>query len=176
MRAVHSALVAGSWLAACASAAAFPAQNGDIRSLLKSSLTLSSGTALSFPGDVAFDNATERWDIYDPPTYFAAVSPSTVDDVVRTVSSTASVYFSYGSRLIYCLGETCRSHSPTISGHRWPPRIWWYPWAAEKRPGSRSEPLELGSCGQERRIPNHRPRCPLQRHIRQGLRSRISHP
>ncbi|KAL9619842.1 MAG: hypothetical protein Q9160_005582 [Pyrenula sp. 1 TL-2023] len=42
-------------------------------------------TAVSFEGSPTFFNATERWDIYTPPTYSVAISPATEDDVVTAV-------------------------------------------------------------------------------------------
>ncbi|KAJ8132697.1 hypothetical protein O1611_g930 [Lasiodiplodia mahajangana] len=45
----------------------------------------SSQTTLSFPGDARFENVTERWTIYEPPTFNAAVSPATENDVVEAV-------------------------------------------------------------------------------------------
>lgn len=44
------------------------------------------GTQISFPGDPFFSTATERWTVYRPPTYWAAVSPVNEDDVAKVVS------------------------------------------------------------------------------------------
>jgi hypothetical protein len=57
----------------------------DIKGVL-SSAKWSLGTTLSFPMSEQFDNVTERWTIFDPPTYVAAVSPATEADVARAVS------------------------------------------------------------------------------------------
>lgn len=43
-------------------------------------------TVISFEGTPAFSNATERWDIYKPPTYSVAISPATEADVVTAVT------------------------------------------------------------------------------------------
>lgn len=43
-------------------------------------------TVISFPGETYFENATERWTIFAPPTYSAVISPATESDVVRIVS------------------------------------------------------------------------------------------
>ncbi|KAI1499777.1 hypothetical protein F5X99DRAFT_410694 [Biscogniauxia marginata] len=58
----------------------------DLRvALTDSRINWSPDTSLSFPGDSSFENATERWTVFRPPTYTAAVSPETEDDVVRAV-------------------------------------------------------------------------------------------
>ncbi|CAJ2512896.1 Uu.00g010150.m01.CDS01 [Anthostomella pinea] len=52
-------------------------------------------TVVSFPEDPDFVNATERWTIYDSPSYAAAVTPATEADVVKavTLSRTHAVPF-----------------------------------------------------------------------------------
>ncbi|KAI0437383.1 hypothetical protein F4803DRAFT_566114 [Xylaria telfairii] len=62
----------------------------DIKSIL-SSAKWSTGTTLSFPSSENFFNATERWTIFDPPTYVAAVSPTTEADVVKAVKLARSI-------------------------------------------------------------------------------------
>ena len=47
-------------------------------------------TEISFKGSPDFTNATERWDIYMPPTYSVAISPATEADVVTAVMCLAS--------------------------------------------------------------------------------------
>lgn len=42
-------------------------------------------TIVSFPESEEFINATLRWDAYAPPTYSAAISPGTEDDVAKAV-------------------------------------------------------------------------------------------
>ncbi|KAI1334906.1 hypothetical protein F5Y15DRAFT_399674 [Xylariaceae sp. FL0016] len=42
-------------------------------------------TTIEFPGSQAFSNATERWDIYEEPTFAAAVTPGTEEDVAQAV-------------------------------------------------------------------------------------------
>ncbi|KAI1350305.1 Glucooligosaccharide oxidase [Xylaria sp. FL0043] len=42
-------------------------------------------TSITFPGDAGFENATMRWTVFRPPTYRAAISPSTEKDVVNAV-------------------------------------------------------------------------------------------
>lgn len=65
---------------------AAPAQPVDLKSLLSQpSLNLTKGTVISFPDSPTFSNATERWSTFDPPTYFAAVSPATEGDVAKIV-------------------------------------------------------------------------------------------
>ena len=48
-------------------------------------LSWSSQTTLSFPNTTAFFDTTQRWTIYDPPTYGASLSPATEEDVVQAV-------------------------------------------------------------------------------------------
>lgn len=65
---------------------AAPRQPVDLRSLLRQNGTRwSNGTTISFPGSQVFVNATERWSTYEPPTYFAAISPATEGDVAKAV-------------------------------------------------------------------------------------------
>lgn len=53
--------------------------------LAEGNITWSSNTTLSFPGSDVFANATERWSIAHEPTYAAAISPATEEDVVTAV-------------------------------------------------------------------------------------------
>ncbi|KAF4125700.1 FAD/FMN-containing dehydrogenase [Geosmithia morbida] len=58
----------------------------DIRSILTDpSRDWSAGTILSFPSSPAFANATERWSIFSPPTYEAAIRPGTESDIVQVI-------------------------------------------------------------------------------------------
>lgn len=43
-------------------------------------------TTISYPGSQIFHDATERWDIYTPPTYGVAISPGTEADVLTAVT------------------------------------------------------------------------------------------
>lgn len=43
------------------------------------------GTKILFPGDDGFAEVTTRWAVYKPPTYAAAISPATEEDVVKAV-------------------------------------------------------------------------------------------
>ncbi|POS68753.1 hypothetical protein DHEL01_v212854 [Diaporthe helianthi] len=45
----------------------------------------SPGTKISFPHDDDFAQVTTRWAVYKPPTYAAAISPATEEDVVEAV-------------------------------------------------------------------------------------------
>ncbi|KAI2607189.1 uncharacterized protein GGS25DRAFT_322188 [Hypoxylon fragiforme] len=45
----------------------------------------SSQTTIKFAGDDGFIGATERWTTFNPPTFVAAVSPATEEDVVKTI-------------------------------------------------------------------------------------------
>lgn len=58
----------------------------DIRSLLTSPRNnWSANTTISFPTSPQFENATERWTLFDAPTYSAAVSPGSEADLVTAV-------------------------------------------------------------------------------------------
>jgi hypothetical protein len=58
----------------------------DLKSLLSDpARAWSNQTTYSFPGSAAFVDATERWTIFDPPTYHAAISPGTEADVIKIV-------------------------------------------------------------------------------------------
>ncbi|KFA67693.1 hypothetical protein S40285_00955 [Stachybotrys chlorohalonatus IBT 40285] len=59
----------------------------DIRSiLLEDGNTWSARTTITFPEDgAAFNNVTGRWSIYAAPTYAAAISPGTEEDVIKAV-------------------------------------------------------------------------------------------
>lgn len=58
----------------------------------------SAGTTVSFPNSAKFNETTERWTVYSPPTYFAAVSPSDEGAVVKAVRETE---FILGSLRLY---------------------------------------------------------------------------
>lgn len=53
--------------------------------LTRNDVAWSANTTLSFPGSDTFFNATERWSIANQPTYFAAISPATEQDVAQAV-------------------------------------------------------------------------------------------
>ncbi|KEY66061.1 hypothetical protein S7711_09426 [Stachybotrys chartarum IBT 7711] len=60
----------------------------DLRALLLDPRnSWSPGTEITFPddGDV-FTNATERWALYSPPTYNAAITPAGEEDVIRALN------------------------------------------------------------------------------------------
>jgi hypothetical protein len=79
-------LLASPWMIESAVAVAlYPRLSALAATLSNSSIHWSSETTLSLPNTTAFFNATERWTIYDPPTYEAALSPGTEEDVVQAV-------------------------------------------------------------------------------------------
>lgn len=45
----------------------------------------SADTKIRFPDDEEFAKVTTRWAAYKPPTYAAAISPATEEDVVKAV-------------------------------------------------------------------------------------------
>lgn len=58
----------------------------DIHAVLTdSSNGWSADTKIQFPGEEGFAAATSRWAVYKPPTYAAAISPATEEDVVKAV-------------------------------------------------------------------------------------------
>ncbi|KAK7946574.1 uncharacterized protein PG986_010895 [Apiospora aurea] len=68
------------YLTGFTTAAAVP--RADLKALLTDPVRQwSKGTTVSFSGTSRFQEATERWTIFDPPTYVAAISPSTEEDV-----------------------------------------------------------------------------------------------
>ncbi|KAI0456759.1 FAD-binding domain-containing protein [Xylaria acuta] len=73
----------------CLFANATAIQKPDIRSLLTSA-KWSKATKIQFPGSIAFVNATERWDIFDEPTFAAAISPATEADTIQAVKIATS--------------------------------------------------------------------------------------
>jgi hypothetical protein len=64
------------------------AQNStvDLKSiLLHPSRGWSAGTDVIFPSSALFSNATERWTIFNPPTYRAAIRPDSDDEISKLV-------------------------------------------------------------------------------------------
>jgi len=55
-------------------------------SLTQPSVKWSPQVILSFPGSPNFETATERWTIFDPPTYSASVTVANEQDVANAVS------------------------------------------------------------------------------------------
>ncbi|EED21270.1 conserved hypothetical protein [Talaromyces stipitatus ATCC 10500] len=71
----------------------------DLRGLLTDPVhQWASNTTISFPNTVAFENATERWSIFSPPTYSAAVSPGTEEDVKKVVNLARTYGFPFLTR------------------------------------------------------------------------------
>ncbi|KAI0861222.1 hypothetical protein F4860DRAFT_503352 [Xylaria cubensis] len=69
----------------------------DLRYLLTSVTNRwAANTTVAFPGDGdKFTDVTERWTVFKPPTYVAAVSPGTENDVVKVVKLAASHGFQF---------------------------------------------------------------------------------
>ncbi|KAI1338702.1 hypothetical protein F5Y15DRAFT_424979 [Xylariaceae sp. FL0016] len=80
-------------------------QRRDLKALLTDpAQTWSSNTTISFPESPSFVAATERWTVFNPPTYSAAISPTTEDDVVNAVklaSSNSIPFLATGGRHSY---------------------------------------------------------------------------
>ena len=58
----------------------------DLKSILTNPIrNWSKGTVISFPGSSEFSQATERWTIFRPPTYRAAIRPGTVAGIQKLV-------------------------------------------------------------------------------------------
>ncbi|KAF7539872.1 hypothetical protein G7054_g1801 [Neopestalotiopsis clavispora] len=62
----------------------------DVKSILSGVTWSSPLTTVSYAGESGFTNATERWTTFDAPTYTAAVSPGSEDDVVQIVNLATS--------------------------------------------------------------------------------------
>lgn len=77
------------WLPLQVRAAAAPAV--DIRPIL-SGANWSENTIIAYPGSEHFVDSTERWTIFDPPTYSAVVTPGTDADVVQAVSTFLALF------------------------------------------------------------------------------------
>lgn len=94
---LHQSSAAPSWvslslsLSACVSflasnVAAAPFIRADLRALLTDpAREWSEGTTVAFPGSSEFEDATERWTIFRPPTYSAAIRPGTEEDIGKVV-------------------------------------------------------------------------------------------
>ena len=68
-------------------AVGYPSGPVDLKAALsKPSMGWTSPNILSFPGQQSFINATERWTVFDPPTYSASVTVRNEADVVKAVS------------------------------------------------------------------------------------------
>ncbi|KAI9154974.1 FAD-linked oxidoreductase virF [Paramyrothecium foliicola] len=48
-------------------------------------------TTVSFPGSLEFNDATERWTIFRPPTYSATIRPGTEGDIVKIIRLVTSL-------------------------------------------------------------------------------------
>lgn len=58
----------------------------DLRQILTDARNVwSPQTNIRFPDDEEFVNITERWTTFSPPTFVAAISLATEDDVIKTV-------------------------------------------------------------------------------------------
>ncbi len=62
-----------------------PHPENNVTSILSSIDWAGHRTVLSFPGQEAFSNATERWTTFSEPTYLAAVTPGSEKDLVKLV-------------------------------------------------------------------------------------------
>ncbi|KAI0904511.1 hypothetical protein F4823DRAFT_634235 [Ustulina deusta] len=60
-----------------------PHPENNVTSILSSIDWAGHRTVLSFPGQEAFSNATERWTTFSEPTYLAAVTPGSEKDLVK---------------------------------------------------------------------------------------------
>ena len=86
-----SAALAGLWFwSTPANAAALGGElvgRVDLRAMLTApSNNWSSTTTISFPGSPSFTNETQRWTLFDQPTYSAVISVGSETDLVTVVS------------------------------------------------------------------------------------------
>ncbi|KAL7787172.1 hypothetical protein V8C37DRAFT_419020 [Trichoderma ceciliae] len=58
----------------------------------------SPNTFVSFPNSAAFNESTERWTIFDPPTYIAAIRPGTEEDISKVIHLARSKRFPFLTR------------------------------------------------------------------------------
>ncbi|ORY71928.1 uncharacterized protein BCR38DRAFT_480404 [Pseudomassariella vexata] len=66
--------------------------NADLRSFLTDPVRAwAANTTISFPSSTEFFDATERWTIFRSPTYRAAISPGTEEDVIKAVKLATSL-------------------------------------------------------------------------------------
>ncbi|QYS96959.1 FAD-binding PCMH-type domain-containing protein [Trichoderma simmonsii] len=71
----------------------------DLRALLTDpARQWAANTTVSFPGSTNFDNATERYSIFNQPTYSAAVSPGTEGDISKVINLAKSYNFPFLAR------------------------------------------------------------------------------
>lgn len=93
----------------------------------------STNTVISRANTATFYNATERWDIYAPPSYQMAISPATEADVVKAVSQVKSTIQISNARQgilttdVTYLGQPGERIRRALLGHRWSPRVLDYP-------------------------------------------------
>ncbi|KAK7909000.1 FAD-binding domain-containing protein [Apiospora marii] len=88
MRLFPQLLLSLTWLVTRSQGAAVadPSSKQDLNKTFSSqNVAWSHPDILSFPGSEEFTNATWRWDVYSPPTYRAAITPLSEDDVVNAV-------------------------------------------------------------------------------------------
>lgn len=77
---------------------------------------------VTHPGSSDFAEATERWCIYEAPTFSSAVSPIGEQQVADIVSVAKT---SVVARLtLPPVGESCEGRQRPISGHGRPPRLY----------------------------------------------------
>lgn len=115
-------------------AAATAASSVDLAPILTNQ-QWSSNTTISFVGSPEFFSVTERWTTFSAPTYVAAVSPDTEEDLIKVVRE-----YIYSVRLSLPIidritGETCdiaQDSIPRYWGSSW---IYHYPRKSPKRVG-----------------------------------------
>ncbi|PYI24917.1 FAD-binding domain-containing protein [Aspergillus indologenus CBS 114.80] len=84
------------WIGLLSATYAAPQAPIDFATLLANKTNLwSHGTVVSFPENAYFENATERWTTWAAPSYFAAVSPATEQDVVTAIKLATSSNISF---------------------------------------------------------------------------------
>ncbi|KAK1778306.1 hypothetical protein QBC45DRAFT_328750 [Copromyces sp. CBS 386.78] len=65
---------------------AYRRQNADMRTIIgDTTQVLTNTTKIRFPDSDGFFGVTERWDVYRPPSYQAAITPTTEADIVSLV-------------------------------------------------------------------------------------------
>ena len=75
---------------------------------------LSPGSTIVFPQDNSWENVTERWTLYQAPSFQVAVEPATEQDVVATVNIKKSELSSSTNKIF--VGQLCCISQHQLSG------------------------------------------------------------
>ncbi|KAI0514714.1 hypothetical protein F5B22DRAFT_647470 [Xylaria bambusicola] len=85
-------------------------QYGNLVTSLIGSINWGPSTQWSFPGQRAFSNATERWTTFSEPTYLAAVSPGTEQDLAKLLRAVTTL------KIPFLVTSGRHGFNPTLGG------------------------------------------------------------